>query len=125
MNIDKSAKYLSSHEWARPEGPVYVLGISDHAQESLGDVVYVELPKVGSTFKKGEVFGVVESVKAASDLFCPLSGEVVAVNEHLAKSPESVNRDPYGEGWMVKIRATESGDWDTLLSAQDYQRTAS
>ena len=124
MTIDTNAKYLPSHEWARREGDLFVLGISDHAQESLGDVVYVELPEVGTTFRKEEVFGVVESVKAASDLFCPLTGEVVDVNQTLGKSPESVNRDPYGEGWMVKLKASNPSDWDALLSAEDYQRTA-
>jgi glycine cleavage system H protein len=124
MTIDPNAKYLETHEWARREDDLFVLGISDHAQESLGDVVFVDLPELGAAFKKGDVFGVVESVKAASDLFCPVGGEVVAVNQALAKSPESVNRDPYGAGWMVKLRATEPSDWEGLLSAEDYGRKA-
>jgi glycine cleavage system H protein len=124
MKLDPAAKYLPSHEWARPEGNLFVLGISDHAQESLGDVVYVDLPSVGSTFRKGEVFGVIESVKAASDLFCPVGGEIVAVNETLAKNPEAVNQDPYGAGWLVKVKAEGSADWNVLLSSDDYGKTA-
>ena len=124
MTVDSNAKYQESHEWTRPDGDLFVVGISDHAQESLGDVVFVDLPEVGATFKKGEVFGVVESVKAASDLYCPLSGEVVAVNDALAKSPEAVNQEPYGAGWMVKLKASAPSEWEGLLSAEDYQRTA-
>ena len=124
MTVDSNAKYQESHEWTRQDGELFVVGISDHAQESLGDVVFVDLPEVGATFKKGEVFGVVESVKAASDLYCPLSGEVVAVNDALAKSPEAVNQEPYGAGWMVKLKASVPSEWEGLLSAEDYQRTA-
>ena len=124
MTVDSNAKYQESHEWTRPDGDLFVVGISDHAQESLGDVVFVDLPEVGATFKKGEVFGVVESVKAASDLYCPLSGEVVAVNDALAKGPEAVNQEPYGNGWMVKLKASAPSEWEGLLSAEDYQRTA-
>jgi len=124
MNIDPTAKYLETHEWARKEGELFVFGISEHAQESLGDVVYVDLPEVGQTFGAGEIFGVVESVKAASDLFAPLGGEVVAVNETLGKNPEAVNQDPYGAGWMVKVKASDPGQWDALLSPADYQGKA-
>ena len=101
-----------------------VVGISDHAQESLGDVVYVDLPKVGQKFGAGEIFGVVESVKAASDLFAPLGGEVVAVNEALAKGPEAVNQDPYGAGWMVKVKPADLSQWEALLSPADYEGKA-
>jgi glycine cleavage system H protein len=120
MTIDPQARYLSSHEWARPEGELYVCGISDHAQDALGDVVYVDLPPVGSVFARGAVFGVVESVKAANDLYAPLSGEVVEVNEAVNQHPEQVNKDPYGAGWMVKIRASAPGEWDSLLDAKAY-----
>ena len=124
MNIDPNARYLETHEWARPEGALYVCGISDHAQEELGDVVFVDLPKVGSTFRQGEVFGVIESVKAANDLFCPLGGEVVEVNEGLAGHPELVNQDPYGAGWLIKVKAS-GADWDTLETAEAYGRRPS
>ena len=120
MTIDPQARYLSSHEWARPEGELYVCGISDHAQDALGDVVYVDLPPVGSVFAREAVFGVVESVKAANDLYAPLSGEVVEVNEAVNQHPEQVNKDPYGAGWMVKIRASAPGEWDSLLDAKAY-----
>jgi len=121
MNIDANAKYLETHEWARREGELVVFGISDHAQENLGDVVYVDLPAVGDTFAQREVFGVVESVKAASDLFAPVGGEVVEVNESLGKNPEAVNKDPYGAGWLVKLRPSDPAQWDSLLSGADYQ----
>jgi glycine cleavage system H protein len=124
MSIDQQARYLETHEWARPDGEFFVLGISDHAQEALGDVVFIDLPEVGAAFAKGELFGTVESVKAVSDLFCPLSGEVVAINEALAKGPDAVNHDPYGTGWMVKLKASSPAEWDTLLTAADYERKA-
>lgn len=120
MNIDSQARYLPSHEWARLEDGLYVCGVSDHAQDALGDVVYVDLPEVGAVFAKGAVFGVVESVKAANDLYAPLSGEVVAVNAELNQHPEQVNKDPYGAGWMVKIRAGDPAEWETLLDARAY-----
>ena len=124
MNIDPNAKYLESHEWARKDGDFVVCGISDHAQEALGDVVYVDLPAVGTVFKKGDVFGVVESVKAANDLYCPLSGEITAVNSALAKKPELVNQDPYGDGWLIRLRASDPAEWEQLLRADDYARIA-
>lgn len=120
MNIDSQARYLPSHEWARLEDGLYVCGISDHAQDALGDVVYVDLPEVGAVFAKGGVFGVVESVKAANDLYAPLSGEVVAVNAELNQHPEQVNKDPYGAGWIVKIRASDPAEWEALLDARAY-----
>jgi glycine cleavage system H protein len=120
MNIDPHARYLPSHEWARPEGEFYVCGISDHAQDALGDVVYVDLPPVGTVFAKDAVFGVVESVKAANDLYAPVSGEIVAINDALNQHPEAVNQDPYGAGWMVRIRPSQPSEWETLLDAQAY-----
>lgn len=124
MKLDPQAKYQESHEWARQEGALIVCGITDHAQDSLSDVVYVELPAVGRTLKQGEVFGVVESVKAASDLYMPMSGEIVEVNTALADTPETVNTDPYGGGWMIKFKPTNPAEWDSLLSAPDYEKIA-
>lgn len=120
MKIDATCRYLASHEWVRPEGEFYLCGISDHAQDALGDVVYVDLPAVGTTFAKGEVFGVVESVKAASDLYLPLGGQIVAVNPDLAQAPEAVNQDPYGRGWLVKVKPSSPGEWDQLLTPEAY-----
>jgi glycine cleavage system H protein len=124
MKIDKNARYQTSHEWARQEGDLIVCGISDHAQDSLSDVVYVELPEIGRVFKQGEVFGVVESVKAASDLYMPMSGEIVEVNSNLENEPELVNSEPYGAGWMIKFRPSNPSEWDQLLSGEDYEKVA-
>lgn len=120
-NIPAELRYASSHEWVRVEddGTAYV-GISDHAQDAMGDLVYVELPEVGQKLSHGEESGVVESVKAASDIYAPLSGEVVAVNEALDDTPELVNQDPYGDGWLYRIRLTDSSELEQLLSADDY-----
>jgi glycine cleavage system H protein len=120
MKLDPKARYAKTHEWARKEGNVIVCGISDHAQEELSDVVYVELPEVGDTFDRGEAFGVVESVKAASDLYMPMGGEIAAVNEALADSPELVNEDAYGEGWLIKFEPSDLGEWDDLLTPEAY-----
>ena len=122
MKLDAKAKYQDSHEWVRQEGDLIVCGISDHAQESLSDVVYVEFPEVGDSFAKGDAFGVVESVKAASDLYIPMGGEIVEVNEALEDEPEQVNSDPYGAGWMIKFRPSDPGEWESLLSPEDYQK---
>lgn len=124
MKLDPQAKYQASHEWARQEGEVIVSGITDHAQDSLSDVVYVELPEVGSSFSKGEVFGVVESVKAASDLYMPMGGEITEVNETLADEPELINSDPYGAGWMIKFKPSNPSEWDDLLSGAEYEAGA-
>jgi glycine cleavage system H protein len=124
MKLDPQAKYQESHEWARREGDLIVCGITDHAQDSLSDVVYVELPDVGRSLSKGEVFGVVESVKAASDLYMPMSGEIVEVNTTLADTPETVNTDPYGAGWMIKFKPTDPSEWDGLLSGDAYEKVA-
>jgi glycine cleavage system H protein len=121
MKLDPQARYAKSHEWVRWDGQEIVCGISDHAQESLSDIVYVELPDVGDTFEKQDIFGVVESVKAASDLYMPMAGEIVAVNEALEDSPELVNQAPYGDGWMVRFRPTEPSEFDALLSGEDYE----
>lgn len=124
MKLDANARYRETHEWARKEGDLIVCGITDHAQESLSDVVYVEFPDVGDTLAQGDTFGVVESVKAASDLYMPMSGEIVTVNERLEDEPELVNSDPYGEGWMIKFKPSNPAEWDGLLSGEDYQKIA-
>lgn len=122
-NTPQDLLYNTSHEWVRIDGDQIVVGISDYAQISLGDVVFIELPDVGRTLSKGEPFGVVESVKAASDVYAPIGGEVLEINEALLDSPETVNEDPYGEGWMIKLRASgleaERGD---LLDAAAYEQ---
>jgi glycine cleavage system H protein len=121
MKLDPEARYAKTHEWARKEGDEIVCGISDHAQESLSDVVYVELPEVGDTLEKGEPFGVVESVKAASDLYMPMGGEITGVNEALEDTPELVNQDPYGEGWMIRFFPSNPAEFDDLMDADDYE----
>ncbi|MDF2447327.1 MAG: glycine cleavage system protein [Moraxellaceae bacterium] len=113
-------KYAPTHEWVRVEGDVATVGITDHAQEALGDLVYIELPEVGDTVAAHDEAGVVESVKAASDIYAPVSGEIIAVNDALADSPETVNSDPYHDGWMYKIRMSDVVELDDLLSADDY-----
>jgi glycine cleavage system H protein len=124
MKLDSAARYRSSHEFARKEGNLYVVGISDHAQASLGDIVYVELPEAGKTFAQGDAFGVIESVKAASDLYMPMGGKVAAVNEALGGDPALVNRDCYGEGWLVKIEAASTAEFDGLMDAATYEKEA-
>jgi glycine cleavage system H protein len=120
-NVPEDLHYSKDHEWVKVEGDVGTIGITDHAQQSLGDVVYVELPKVGDTFEAHEAFGSVESVKAVSEIFMPVSGEVTDVNNLLQDEPEKVNSDPYGEGWMVRVRLKNSGEVDSLLSAAEYE----
>ncbi len=121
MNLDPNARYAETHEWARQEGDLMVCGITDHAQEELSDVVYVELPEVGATLAKDATFGVVESVKAASDLYMPMGGEIVEINEALEDSPEIINDDPFGAGWMIKFNPSEPSEWDGLLSPEGYE----
>lgn len=120
-NVPADLKYTKDHEWAKREGDLIVIGITDYAQETLGDVVYVELKEVGDSISAHDAFGVVESVKAASDLFAPISGEIVEVNDSLFDNPESVNSDPYGEAWMIKVRPSDDAEWDTLLDAAAYE----
>ena len=119
MNIPEDLQYTKSHEWVRIEGDTATIGITDHAQDELGDVVFVELPDEGATFDAGESFGTVESVKAVSDLYTPVGGEVVEVNSALEDAPENINEDPYGEGWIVKLRTTDRAD---LLSPEEYEK---
>ncbi len=121
MKLDPNARYAENHEWARQEGEEIVCGISDHAQESLSDIVYVELPEVGDAFNKGDSFGVVESVKAASDVYMPVSGEITDVNEELEDAPETVNEDPYGKGWIIRFRPSAPAEFDDLMDAAAYE----
>jgi glycine cleavage system H protein len=120
MNSPGNLLYTKEHEWIRLEGDTGTVGITDHAQKELGEVVYVELPKVGEKFDSGETFGNVESVKAVSELFLPVSGEIIEVNEDLGGAPEGINEDPYGKGWMVRIRLKDSGETGDLMSAEEY-----
>jgi glycine cleavage system H protein len=121
-NIRKELKYLSSHEWARvEEDGTVTIGISDHAQEALGDVVYVDTPEIGSTVSIGEEAGVVESVKAASDIYSLVSGTVIAVNEALQDSPETVNASPYDDGWFFRVQPDDLNELEEALSAEDYR----
>ena len=120
-NIPDDLHYSKDHEWVRVDGNVAVVGITDYAQDSLGDVVYVELPKVGEKFAANESFGSVESVKAVSEVFCPVSGEIVGVNDSLNDAPEKVNQDPYGEGWMIRVKMSSPGEVDSLLTAAEYE----
>jgi glycine cleavage system H protein len=120
-NIPDDLHYSKDHEWVRVEGDVAVVGITDYAQDSLGDVVYVELPKVGDEFAANESFGSVESVKAVSEVFSPVSGEIVGINDALADAPEKVNQDPYGEGWMIRVQMSNSGEVDSMLTAAEYE----
>jgi glycine cleavage system H protein len=115
-------RYTKEHEWIRPEGEEAVVGITDYAQNQLGDVVFVELPAVGRELRRGEAFGVVESVKSVADLYAPVAGTVVAVNEALASAPEAVNRSPYDEGWMIRIRPSAPGELEELMDGAAYER---
>jgi glycine cleavage system H protein len=120
--IPKDLRYSKEHEWVKLEGDEAVIGITDYAQEQLGDVVYVELPPVGQEIEQFKTFGVVESVKAASDLYAPVSGEVLEANPELAKAPEKVNEDPYGSGWMLRVRVKDRGQLESLLDASGYEK---
>lgn len=122
INYAADRKYAETHEWVKMEGDLAVIGISDYAQDALGDVVFVELPKVGVTFNARAAFGVVESVKAASDIYAPISGTVAAVNEKLSNAPETLNKDALGEGWIVKLRPSNPSEMDNLLDAATYQK---
>ncbi|HWP65576.1 MAG TPA: glycine cleavage system protein GcvH [Candidatus Limnocylindria bacterium] len=121
MNIPGELRYTKDHEWLRVEGDIGEVGITDFAQDSLGDVVFVELPAVGARLTRGATFGVVESNKSVSDLFAPVSGEVVAVNDRLAEQPELVNQSPYQDGWMIRVRIGKAGELGELLDAAAYE----
>jgi len=121
MNIPSELKYTKDHEWIKLDGDIATVGITDFAQSELGDIVYVEVETLDETLDKDEVFGTVEAVKTVSDLFLPLSGEIIEFNEALEDAPEKVNSDPYGEGWMVKIKVSDTSEVDGLLSAEAYK----
>jgi glycine cleavage system H protein len=118
LAVPEELQYTKTHEWVRREDDVATVGITDHAQDELGDVVFIELPEQGASFGAGDAFGTVESVKAVSDLYAPVGGEVVEVNEALNDSPEKINEEPYGDGWIIRLRVSEEAD---LLSAGDYE----
>ncbi|MDP4982121.1 glycine cleavage system protein GcvH [Pseudoalteromonas tunicata] len=123
-NIPSDLKYASSHEWVRAEGNgVYTVGITEHAQELLGDMVFVELPDVDAEYEAGDDCAVAESVKAASDIYAPISGTIVEVNEVLENSPETVNQEPYGDGWLFRIKASDESELDNLLDAEGYENS--
>ncbi len=121
MKLDPRARYTENHEWARQDGEEIICGITDHAQESLSDIVYVELPEVGDTFDRKDAFAVVESVKAASDVYMPLGGEITAVNEDLEDEPELVNQSPYDDGWMIRFIPDDPAEFDELLDTKEYE----
>ena len=122
MNFPKELKYTSEHEWIRVQGDIAYVGITDYAQEQLGDIVFVDVPTVGETLKEGEVFGTIEVVKTISDLFLPVSGEVLELNEKLEEDPSLVNSDPYGEGWLIKIKPADLSEIDDLLDVEAYKK---
>lgn len=121
MNFPKNLRYTKEHEWIKLDGNVATIGITDYAQRELGDIVYVEVETVGKSLKAGDVFGTVEAVKTVSDLFLPVDGTITELNAALGNSPESVNNDPYGEGWMVKMKVNNSADVEALLDSAAYQ----
>ena len=122
MTYPSDFKYTKEHEWVKAEDGIGVVGITDHAQKELGDIVYVDLPKVGSTVEKGKTLGSVESVKAVSDVYAPVSGEIVEVNELLTTAPEKLNDDPHGDAWLVKIRMSDPAELSALLGSADYDK---
>jgi glycine cleavage system H protein len=122
MDINKDVKYAKTHEWVRKEGEHYVLGVSDYAQSLLKDIVFIELPSVGTSFEKGDKLADIESVKAVEELRAPMAGEVVEINEELEDNAELVNESPYEDGWFMKIKANDSAEYDDLLSPEDYEK---
>jgi glycine cleavage system H protein len=120
LQLPDAVRYAESHEWAKLQGDTVRIGISDYAQDQLGDIVFVEVPAVGDTYTKGDEFGTVESVKAVSELYMPIGGEILAVNSELEDSPDLINKSPYNDGWMVEIKPTDSSELDTLLDKNDY-----
>ena len=120
VQIPAELKYTNDHEWVMEEGDMLVIGISDYAQDSLGEIVYIELPSEGDEITKGDPFGAVESTKAVSDLYAPISGDVMEVNEALLDAPETINEDPYGEGWMIKVKPYDPGELEDLMESDSY-----
>lgn len=125
MNVPEDLHYTKEHEWARLENDTAVIGITDYAQSELGDIVFVELPKVGDTVERMKPCGSIEAVKSVSDIFAPVSGEVIGINQELESSPQIINQDPYGKGWMVQIKLSNKEEIDQLLSAGDYKNLIS
>lgn len=121
MNFPEDLKYSKEHEWVRVDGDIAIVGITDYAQGELGDIVFVEIETVGETLEKEEVFGTIEAVKTVSDLFMPVSGEILEFNSIIEDSPETINKDPYGDGWMIKIKMSDSSDLDDLLDSDAYK----
>jgi glycine cleavage system H protein len=121
MNIPSELKYTKDHEWVRVEGAVAIVGITDFAQSQLGDIVFVDIPTVGETVEQHAVFGTIEAVKTVSDLFCPVGGEVTEFNGALDDAPDAVNRDPYGEGWIIRVEMSDPAQVDGLMSAEEYK----
>lgn len=121
MEVPPGLKYSKEHEWVAAEESMATIGITDHAQDQLGEIVYIELPSVGEKISKDDPFGVVESVKAVSDIYAPISGTVAEVNEGLRESPEVINEDPYGDGWLIKIRASDASEMDDLMDSEEYE----
>ena len=120
MNVPSNLKYSADHEWCRVEGDTAVIGITDFAQGELGDIVFVDVPTVGETLEQGEVFGSIEAVKTVSDAFLPVGGEILEFNEAVDADPATVNKDPYGEGWLIKVKMSNPEQYDSLLSAEEY-----
>lgn len=121
MNVLDNLKYSEDHEWLRIEGDIAIVGVTDYAQSQLGDVVFVEVTSLGETLDKGEAFGTIEAVKTVSDVFMPISGEVIEVNDILVEAPDMINKDPYGEGWIAKIRISDNNELENLLDAEAYK----
>lgn len=121
MNIPQNLKYTKDHEWVSLDGDVATVGITDFAQKELGDIVYVDVDSLDNTLERDEIFGTVEAVKTVSDLFLPLSGEVIEFNDTLESEPEKVNSDPYGDGWMIKVKISDASQWDELLDSEAYR----
>jgi len=121
MNIPENCKYSSDHEWILVNEDIVTIGITDFAQSELGDIIFIEFPEVGDSFEAGDTFGTVEAVKTVADMFAPVSGEVIAINEGLESTPESVNKDPHGEGWIVKIKVSTPDELDDLLTSDQYK----
>ncbi len=122
MSFPEELKYTEDHEWVRLEGDIAVVGITEHAQNELGDIVYIDIPTIGETLEEGDVFGSVEAVKTVSDLFLPMAGEILEINPELDGAPELVNSDPYHKGWMVKVKVSDVTAYENLLSAGDYKK---
>jgi glycine cleavage system H protein len=122
VQVERGLRYTRTHEWAKVEGDVAVVGVTDYAQSELGDITYLELPQPGATVKQGEPMGVIESVKAASDIYAPLSGEVIEANQAIVEAPEKVNQSPYGEAWLVKVRLSDPSELETLMDDVTYEQ---